>query len=50
MKVKLTRDTIVRFPADTILEVADEEGKRLMAFGNATEVKPEKKTKKGASK
>lgn len=51
MLVKLTHDTSVRYPKDSILEVTDEEGKRLIAFGNAikTEVEkaePKKKTKK----
>lgn len=46
MKVKITRDTIVRMPAGTVVDVPDDEGKRLIAFGNAKkEVK--KDTKKG---
>lgn len=47
MKVKLTRDTIVRFPAGTVIDVTGEEGKRLIALGNAGEVKekPKKKEK-----
>lgn len=47
MDIKLTRDTIVRFPAGTALVVSDEEGERLIMLGNAEEVKPKKK-KKGA--
>lgn len=43
MKVKVLRDTIVRFPAGTVLDVTGEEGKRLIALGNAAEVKVEKK-------
>lgn len=35
MTVELTRDTIVRFPAGTILEVSEEEAKRLESLGNA---------------
>lgn len=46
MKVEILRDTIVRFPAGSVIEVADAEGKRLISFGNAAEVKPEKKSKK----
>lgn len=52
MKVKLTRDTLVRILANSTIEVTDEEGKRLIALGNAVEVIPKKKEtkKKGASK
>ena len=53
MKVKLTRDTLVRILANSTIEVTDEEGKRLIAFGNAVEyVAPKKKEtkKQGASK
>lgn len=39
MKVKLTRDTQVRFAKDTVLEVSDAEASRLIAFNNAVEVK-----------
>lgn len=39
MKVKLTRDTIVRHKAGEILDVAPEEARRLIAFGNAAEEK-----------
>lgn len=39
MKVKLTRDTSVRFAKDTVLEVSDKEASRLIAFNNAVEVK-----------
>lgn len=53
MKVKLTRDTLVKLSANSTIEVTDEEGKRLIALGNAVEyVAPKKKEtkKKGASK
>lgn len=48
MLIKLIHDTSVRYPKDSILEVTDEEGKRLIAFGNAikTEKAEPKKTKK----
>ena len=39
MKVKLTKDTVVRFAKDTVLEVSDQEASRLIAFNNAVEVK-----------
>ena len=48
MVVRLTRDTIVRFEKDTVLEVSDTEASRLIAFGNA--VKVEKKAAKTAKK
>ena len=31
-KVKITRDTVVRFEAGAVLEVSDVEGARLIAF------------------
>ncbi len=34
MKVKLLRETFVRVPAGTVLEVSDAEGKRLLALKN----------------
>lgn len=47
MTVILTHDTVVRFPEGTTVEVSEEEGRRLIAFGNAEEVKPvPKKTAK----
>jgi hypothetical protein len=47
MKVELLHDTVVRFQKGEILEVSEEEGKRLIAFGNAKPVKePAKKTTK----
>lgn len=51
MKVKLTHDTIVRFPAGAVLEVSEAEAKRLMALKNAVPAEadkpaPAKKTKK----
>lgn len=45
MKVKLTNDTAVRFAKGTILEVSDKEGKRLIVFNNAVEVKEKKVAK-----
>lgn len=41
MKVKLTHDTIVRFPAGAVLEVSDQEAKRLMALNNAVPAEAE---------
>lgn len=50
MKIKLTRDTIVRHKGGEILDVSEEEGRRLIAFGLASlqtdEEKPKKNTKK----
>lgn len=47
MKIKILSDTIVRFPAGSVIDVAGDEGKRLIALGNAAEVKekPKKKEK-----
>lgn len=45
MKVKLTNDTAVRFAKGTILEVSEEEAKRLFVFNNAVEVKEKKVAK-----
>ena len=42
MRVKLLHDTFVKYQKDTILEVTDEEGKRLIAFLNAEKVEAEK--------
>ena len=52
MLVKLLHDTLVKFPKDTVLEVSEEEGKRLIAFRNAVEEKPapKKAAKKGETK
>lgn len=50
MKVEIKRDTIVRFGKGSVIEVADEEGKRLISFGNAAEVKEEPKPKKKTTK
>ena len=49
-KVKLLHDTIVRFAKDTVVEVSEQEASRLIAFGNAEEVKEEKKSTKKSSK
>lgn len=49
MKVKLLHDTVVRFPKDTIVEVSEEEAKRLIAFNNAAKVE-EPKAKKPTTK
>ena len=51
MKVKLIRDTSVRFAKDTVLEVSEKEASRLLVFNNAViveekaEAKPAKKKK-----
>lgn len=45
MKIQLTRDTIVRHKAGEILELPEEECRRLIAFGNASSA-PAKTTKK----
>lgn len=52
MKVRLIRDTIVRMQKDTLVEVTETEGKRLIAFGNAEAVNavPKKTSKKKAGK
>lgn len=50
MLVKLTRDTIVRFGKDTVLEVSDEEASRLIAFGNAVKVKKKAEPKPAKKK
>ena len=46
MKVKLTNDTAVRFAKGSVLDVSEEEAKRLFVFNNAVEVKEKKQTKK----
>lgn len=48
MKIRLTRDTLVSFAKDTVLEVSEQEALRLIAFNRAvkvtrTEAKPAKK-------
>lgn len=43
MRIKLLHDAVVRFPSGSELEVSEEEGKRLIAFGNGVEVKAEEK-------
>jgi len=45
MKVKLTNDTAVRFAKGAVLEVSEEEGKRLLVFNNAVEVEEKKAAK-----
>ena len=45
MRVVLLHDTAVRYTKGTVLEVSDEEAKRLIAFGNAEEAKAEKEAK-----
>lgn len=47
MTIRLTRDTIVRHKGGEILEVTEEEGRRLIALGLASceEEKPKKKKK-----
>lgn len=46
MKIELKRDTIVRHKGGEILDVPEEEARRLMAFGLASAVRetPKKKT------
>lgn len=39
MTVEILHDTIVRFAEGSVIEVSDEEGKRLIAFKNAKECK-----------
>lgn len=47
MKVKLLRDTVVRFSGGTVIDVSKEEAARLIAFRNAEPVKePAKKATK----
>lgn len=48
MIIELTNNTIVRFEKGSVLEVSEEEGKRLIAFNNAVEKKtaPKKAAKK----
>lgn len=43
MKIRLTNNTLVRFAKDTILEVSQEEGARLISFNNAVLVEEKKK-------
>lgn len=50
MKIKLTRDTVVRFAKDTVLEVSDSEASRLIAFNNAVEVKEKAEAKPAKKK
>lgn len=47
IKIELLRDTIVRHPKGTVVEVTEEEAKRLIAFGNGKKAEaPKKATKK----
>lgn len=47
MKVEILRDTLVRVNKGAVIEVPEAEGRRLMAFHNAVEVKePAKKPAK----
>lgn len=46
MIVELTRDTAVRLSKGTVIEVSDDEGKRLIAFHSANKAKKETKKKK----
>lgn len=39
MQIKLLHDTLVKFQKDVILEVPEEEARRLIAFKNAVEEK-----------
>lgn len=45
MKIRLARDTVVLHKGGELLEVPAEEGRRLIAFGLASEVKEEKAKK-----
>lgn len=49
MKVQIINDTLVRVKKGEVIEVEETEGRRLMAFKNAVEVKESTK-KKGAAK
>lgn len=49
-RVRLTRDTAVRYEAGTELEVSQAEASRLFAFGLAVEIVAEKPKKKAAKK
>ena len=49
-RVRLTRDTAVRYAAGTELEVSQAEASRLFAFGLAVEIAEEEKPKKKAAK
>ena len=46
MKVELIHDVRVWFPKGSVLDVSDEEGKRLIAFKNAVEKTAPKKAAK----
>lgn len=53
MTIELLRDTVVRFPKGAVIEVSDEEAKRLASLGNAKAVAKEEKKpapKKAAKK
>ena len=50
MKVKLTRDTVVRFAKGAVLEVSEQEASRLFAFHNAVKVEEKKAAAKPAKK
>lgn len=45
MKIELTKDAAVRFAKGTVLEVTEEEARRLMMLRNAKEVAEKKKKK-----
>lgn len=52
MKVEILHDSLVKFPKGAVIEVSDEEAKRLASLGNAKVVIEEKKPapKKAAKK
>jgi len=50
MKIELTHDTSVRYPKGTILDLPEEEAKRLMCFNNAVAVEEEAKPKKATTR
>lgn len=49
-KVILTNDTVVRFAKGTVLEVSDQEAKRLIVFKNAVEAEEPVEEKKAQKK
>lgn len=50
MKIRLTRDTVVRFAKGTVLEVSEEEALRLFALNNAVRAEEKKAEAKTANK
>lgn len=50
MTIKLSSDTIVRFPKDSVIDVDASEAKRLISLGLAKEEKPKSSGKKTTKK